>query len=319
MRSGNERLLVDHKQFLATLSPNKRNDLMTLADAPALRHLAGHVGLIALLAVGIALRVSFWGLLVPMLGIAMAFLFTLQHECTHRTPFRSGWINEWVGHACAVVLAQPFLWFRYFHLAHHRFTNDPDNDPELAGDGKPETWGQYIWHVSAIGYWVAKMHVLLGNAFGALDAPYLPPRTHARIRVEARILLMFYAVAAIALATMPWAFWIWPGPLLIGFPILRLYLLAEHAHCPAVANMFDNTRTTLTNRAVRFLAWNMPYHAEHHAAPAVPFHKLPNLHELVRKHLGTVDEGYIAFTRDYTTALTTKQASRENGWQHPKH
>lgn len=50
--------------------------------------------------------------------------------------------------------------------------------------------------------------------------------------------------------------------------------------------MFLNTRTTLTTRVVRFLAWNMPYHAEHHAMPSVPFHKLPVLHDMTAARLG---------------------------------
>jgi len=28
---------------------------------------------------------------------------------------------------------------------------------------------------------------------------------------------------------------------------------------------------------VLYLFWNMPYHAEHHMLPAVPFHALPGL------------------------------------------
>lgn len=31
----------------------------------------------------------------------------------------------------------------------------------------------------------------------------------------------------------------------------------------------------------RKLAWNMPYHAEHHAWPSVPFHFLPFVHKLL--------------------------------------
>lgn len=31
-------------------------------------------------------------------------------------------------------------------------------------------------------------------------------------------------------------------------------------------------RATLTLSLVRLFAWNMPYHAEHHTYPAVPFH-----------------------------------------------
>jgi fatty acid desaturase len=82
-------------------------------------------------------------------------------------------------------------------------------------------------------------------------------------------------------------------------PFLRLYLLAEHGDCPQVANMLENTRTTFTNRVVRFVAWNMPYHAEHHCYPAVPFHNLPALHDIAREQLQVTAPGYVAFSRDY--------------------
>ena len=95
----------------------------------------------------------------------------------------------------------------------------------------------------------------------------------------------------------------WLLPLVLGQPFLRLYLLAEHGRCPMVANMFENTRTTFTNRIVRFLAWNMPYHAEHHAMPMVPFHALPALHAEVQTHLKSVSHGYVEFTADYARDL----------------
>jgi fatty acid desaturase len=39
----------------------------------------------------------------------------------------------------------------------------------------------------------------------------------------------------------------------------------------------------------------MPYHAEHHAYPAVPFHALPALHTELREELRNRDLGYSAF------------------------
>jgi fatty acid desaturase len=75
--------------------------------------------------------------------------------------------------------------------------------------------------------------------------------------------------------------------------------LAEHGDCPQVTNMFENTRTTFTTRAVRFLAWNMPFHVEHHVYPSVPFHRLPMLHGLMQDRLQVTSQGYAAFTRDY--------------------
>ncbi len=96
---------------------------------------------------------------------------------------------------------------------------------------------------------------------------------------------------------------VWLIPVAIGFPVLRLYLLAEHGRCPYVADMFVNTRTTFTTRLVRFLAWNMPYHIEHHAFPQVPFHRLPEFHTMIRDRLLTTSDGYAAFTRDYVAGF----------------
>jgi hypothetical protein len=64
-------------------------------------------------------------------------------------------------------------------------------------------------------------------------------------------------------------------PLLVGQGFLRPYLLAEHTACAFTRDCLENTRTTLTLWLVRLFAWNMPYHGEHHAYPAVPFHALP--------------------------------------------
>ena len=108
------------------------------------------------------------------------------------------------------------------------------------------------------------------------------------------------------LTVAPWLFRVWLLPLALGFPVLRLYLLAEHDRCEEVADMLRNTRTTLTNRAVRFLAWNMPFHAEHHAAPSVPFHKLPELHGHVRNRIAVLTPGYRTFTAETAGALSRR-------------
>jgi fatty acid desaturase len=47
---------------------------------------------------------------------------------------------------------------------------------------------------------------------------------------------------------------------------------------------------------VRLFTWNMPFHAAHHAYPAVPFHALPRLYALVRARLANLEPGYVAAT-----------------------
>ena len=120
-------------------------------------------------------------------------------ECTHQTLFRTSWLNEALGHAIAPILALPFIWFRYFHLAHHRYTNDPDRDLELAAEGRPETWRSYLIYLSGWGYWSAVLIVLWTDAFRNIDAPYLPPRRQDSMRREARIILGLYVFAALSL------------------------------------------------------------------------------------------------------------------------
>ncbi len=287
----------------ADLPDHMRAALTARSNSAGLWHLIGHLGLIAGLGTYVALGLPFWGVALLPLGLAMVFLFTLQHECTHQTPFRSKALNEVVGHLCGLILIQPFLWFRAFHMAHHRHTNDPDHDPELQGDAKPETWAQMAWHLGTIGYWAAKAQTLLGNAAGRTE-PYISPRAAPRIQREARLMLVAYSAAALfTLFVSPILIWVWLVPLAMGFPFLRLYLLAEHGRCPQVANMFLNTRTTRTTKLVKWLAWNMPYHAEHHAYPQVPYHQLPRVHDTVAPHLGTLTKGYTTFTKDYAKSL----------------
>ncbi|WP_424978346.1 fatty acid desaturase [Leisingera sp. S232] len=295
---------LDHTGLVKSLPPETKAALTARSDAVGLRHLALYLAALAACTVGIALQLPYWPLLMLPQGVLLVFLFTLSHECTHKTPFRSAWMNEAAGHICALAIALPFVWFRYFHLAHHKFTNDPKRDPELEQGGRPETLGSWIKYLSGWGYWKGVAQTIWRNAFGTITAPYLPERRHADMRLEARLLLAVYAAALLSLLVSLLVLWLWIVPLLIGQPALRAYLLAEHGLCPPVANMLENSRTTFTTRLVRFLAWNMPYHAEHHAFPNVPFHQLPAFHAITQDHLKSTSNGYREFTANYMKQLT---------------
>ena len=70
--------------------------------------------------------------------------------------------------------------------------------------------------------------------------------------------------------------------------------MAEHVGCDESPDLLRNTRTTLTNRLVNAIAWQMPYHAEHHLFPNVPFHALPALHAHTRDRVVVEPRGYLA-------------------------
>ncbi|MES0824123.1 fatty acid desaturase [Ruegeria sp. SCP11] len=294
---------MDHRALIASIPSEAKESLQKRSDAAGLRHLALYGALLAATSTCIAFRVPLWPLFVLPQGILLVFLFTLSHECTHKTPFRSGWLNDVIGHLVSIPIALPFTWFRYFHLAHHKWTNHPENDPELSGKPRPGNWRDLLIYLSGWTYWAAMAQVLIRNAINRIDAPYLPARQHGAMRLEARLLLGLYLAAVLSLFYSMTLFWLWFLPVLIAQPFLRLYLLAEHGMCPPVANMLENSRTTFTNRIVRFLAWNMPYHTEHHAFPNVPFHQLPALHGWTKAHLKSTSDGYSEFAVDYVKSL----------------
>ena len=69
--------------------------------------------------------------------------------------------------------------------------------------------------------------------------------------------------------------------------------------------MLSNTRTTFASRLVGWLAWQMPNHTAHHAAPQVPFHRLPALTERLRADLCATADGYPDAHRQILATLQT--------------
>lgn len=289
---------MDHKAFLAGVPAPRRAALTARSDLPGIVHFLSHVGLIGFVGALIAVQVPMWWALIPLQGVLIIALFMLAHECTHDTPFKTLWMNRAAGHFAGFLLLLPFRWFRYFHLAHHKWTNIPGKDPELAG-AKPNGMRTWLWHVSGLPVW-GRLFALIWRLVRDRETPdFLPARARPGAVKEARVMLVLYAIIAIAIPFFPAILWVWVVPVVIGQPFLRLYLLAEHGDCPQVANMLENTRTTFTHRAICWLAWNMPYHTEHHVWPNVPFHLLPSLHHDMRAHLAQTATGYIAFNRAY--------------------
>ncbi len=296
--------IVDHATLRSISRPS---------DARGLLQLAAHLAVLTATAAAVlAARETAW--LPPAVvlhGVVLTFLFAPLHECIHRTAFRSRWLNDTVAEAAGFLLVLPPRWFRAFHMAHHRYTQDPDRDPELA---RPPVAGiaAYLWRLSGLPFWQDAIVGLVRRAAGHADDPFLNAQSRPDSIREARIYLAAYVgLAAISFGTS-WdlLLWLWVLPALFGQPALRWFLMAEHTGCPKVADMRHNTRTTLTRAPLRFLCWNMCWHAEHHIAPAVPFFALPLLHRSIRAQLSVVQPGYFGFHTGLIRRL--RRAARAN-------
>jgi fatty acid desaturase len=239
---------------------------------------------------------------IVLLGLAQSALFAPVHETMHLTAFASRRVNAVVGWLAASPSLLNWHFYTVFHLAHHRFTQDPERDPEL-NPRPPAGLDSYLLRVLAVNYWRARATVIVDCWRGDLSAyPYIPVASQRRVIASVRWMCVMVAALAIGSALL-WGWWVplvfWLAPQIAGQVFLRLYLLTEHTGCDEVPNGLVNTRTTLTTAAVRLLMWNMSYHAEHHLYPSIPFHRLPSAHIAVRDRLKVIQPGYVIWHARY--------------------
>lgn len=294
-------------------NPRQLLPLHKLAALNQRSNLAGVLRLTGHLAV-IVLSGYFWGtasgwLKLPALlayGVGLALMFCPTHECIHRTAFANPQVNDAVGWFAGLLSFYNSTFYRRYHKWHHRYTQVPGKDPELS-DPKPQSLGQYLWEIGGIPWWQGKITGHLKVALGKLnDCFYLPESAHAEVIRSTRLQLGVYMAIALFSTALghPWfLFAYWLLPLALGQPLLRFVLIAEHTGCTNDDNPLTNTRTTLTLWPLRFLMWNMPYHAEHHLYPSIPFHALPDAHQQLKANFSSIEAGYLIANRTIVGAF----------------
>jgi fatty acid desaturase len=271
------------------------------SDARGLAQLGVHLALLCASGFLVWASRGHWWLAAALVlhGIVLSFLFCALHESIHGTAFASPWLNEDVAWVCGALLMLPPRYFRYFHFAHHRYTQDLALDPELATSPLSSV-ASWAWRLTGLPYWGDRLRVTLRHALTGRVSERFVPAGRARLIVrEARVLWACYGLLAVVSLyfRVDAALYYWLLPALLGQPFLRAFLMAEHTGCPLSADMFANTRTTRSNAAVRLIAWRMPYHAEHHCFPSVPFHALGALHALIGERVQVRATGYVAVHR----------------------
>ncbi|MCK1281948.1 fatty acid desaturase [Bradyrhizobium sp. 61] len=291
---------------LKPLNPAMLRELSVRSNLRGAAKSLSHYGLVVLVGALVWKVSSAWGVLwaLPLMavqGYFVAFLFMALHETAHKTAFRSRGLNLAVGYPSAFIIGQPYEYYCLFHWDHHRYTQDPDKDPELIVGVKPTSDTQLALAYSGLLQVAGRLRLMLGHAVtGKVTVPWIPENKRATIVREARAYAGLYALL---LALSLWfssalLLWVWIVPLIIGQSFLRPYLYAEHTGCDRTRSAFQNTRTTYTSAIVKWFAWNMPYHVEHHAYPSIPFHALPKLNEIVDDEIVHRGRGYIRTTRE---------------------
>ncbi|WP_146691243.1 fatty acid desaturase [Bradyrhizobium canariense] len=287
------------------LTPVQLKELSVRSNAPGLVRSITHYAAIAVIGTSIWLTMATDGrwLAVPLIaiqGYLVAFLFMPMHEAAHKTVFRSRFLNVGLGHLSALIIGYPYEYYTLFHWDHHRFTQDPTRDPELLNGTIPTSDTRLAIAYTGIQQLAKRTVLMLRHAItGNVVVPWIPENKRSLVVREARAYALIYLWLLIASIAWPTTLllWIWLVPLVLGQMILRPYLFAEHTGCERTRSAFENTRTTYTGALTKWFAWNMPFHAEHHAYPSVPFHALPKLNAMVADRIVHQGPGYRKVTR----------------------
>ncbi|MBY8974966.1 fatty acid desaturase [Rhodobacteraceae bacterium NNCM2] len=241
---------------------------------------------------------TWWAVPVFMIhGTVLNFLYAGQHELSHNTPFKTKWLNEWVGRLIGFLMIFPRDFDLIQHSAHHQYTQNWEKDGELARE--PYTLTSYLLWFWGPTYWVTRIARVFRFARGVVIEPYIRPDQEALVIREARVHLALYGLLALgSVVFQTWAVVIlWFAPLVAMKWVHQMQNTIEHLGLSHKDNILENTRSTRTNAVLRWLCWNMQYHTAHHAFPSVPFHNLRELNAKMTEGAGVPPHsmGYVEF------------------------
>lgn len=277
-------------------------ELSQRSDFRGALHTASHLAALGVSTTALWLTWGTW-ISVPLFmvqGTLLAFLYAGVHELSHWTVFKTKRLNDFFGALFGFLIFVPRDFDRFEHFEHHRYTQNPELDAEIAGR-KPFTLGTYLLYFLGPSYWFNRFRTLFRTAAGRVPQHYLSPTLKAHVIREARWYVAGYAaIAALSIYYQRWeAVTLWIAPLLTMKFMHQMQNITEHTGMPYVSDILQSTRTIRTNALMRWLAWNMPYHTAHHMYPSVPFFALPKLHAEVVRRIGQEPEtiSYLGFQK----------------------
>lgn len=294
--------LVSADWYLPDIPRKTIKELMKRSDGPAIRSTFIWLSLMIILGSGaFYLWPSWWS--APFF-LAYGILYgsasdSRWHECSHGTAFKTRWMNDVVYQiASFMMIRNPTVW-RWSHTRHHTDTYIVGHDPEIIVMRPPVLFRVFLSFFGLIGG-IQGLKNMITYSFGIISdeqKSFVPEMERPKVFFVARIWLLIY-LAVISLA-------IWTGSILplmfIGLPAFygswHVPLTGLLQHGGLADNVLDhrlNSRTVYMNPISRFIYWNMNYHIEHHMFPMVPYHHLPELHELLKDDMPAPDQSMVA-------------------------
>ncbi len=285
-----EKGLAEADWYTSPVPRDKMRRLLERRDGPALRDSLIWLGLLISSGVCGYLLWGTWWAVLPFLVYGIIYGTTSDsrwHEAGHGTAFKTDWMNNALYEVASFMVMRESMVWRWSHARHHSDTIIVGRDPEIAVPRPPDIPALLLSFFNLKGVPTYFKHLGL-HSLGRMsteEKTYIPEGEFPKIYIRARISLAIYlgvSVAAIASGSiLPFMFVGLPN--IYGAWLMPIYGYTQHAGL--AENVLDhrlNCRTVYMNPIHRFLYWNMNYHVEHHMFPLVPYHALPQLHEIIK-------------------------------------
>ncbi len=203
-------------------------------------------------------------------------LHEAAHGNIHGTRERLQWLNDLCGYLVAPLITVPFSTHRVEHFTHHRYTNQPDKDPDYVVSGM----GQGLLAFLARGLrflWVQ-------NTFLFRDYwPTAPLRERAAYVMEVTVALGWRVAFVLVVAREHAVLLLVVGYLTGAF--FTVYWFAYRPHHPyEEALRYRNTNSLIMPGWMKPLEWfwmGQNLHSVHHLFPRVPFYRYHALHQRI--------------------------------------
>jgi fatty acid desaturase len=198
-----------------------------------------------------------------------------------------------MGALWGVPILLNFSLYRYFHLDHHKSTQQP-GDSEPSGVLTPVTFFVGITNWDFV---FSFLRLSVASLFGF----YPPFVRNSKAATEVRRDAALQVTTIVFLAVLTWFFpksmslvyWL---PLQIALTLNFLFSVGEHYKCSENGNVFENTRSfKVESKLLKFVLWNGNLHAEHHYSPRTPFRDLTQIQEKLLGKIVHVEAGYSRF------------------------
>jgi fatty acid desaturase len=311
-----ERGLVAAEWYKPEVPRHVLKELMQRSDGPALRDTFIWFACLLLAGAGAWMMWGTWWC-VPLFAIYGLLYGTANdarwHEAGHGTAFRTPWMNTALYYVASfATFREPEVW-RWSHSRHHTDTIIVGRDPEIVAM-RPPVIAKVFLSFLGIPHIIGASSKMLKHAFGVKDEvekTYIPEHLWPKIFMTARLWVLInvatFAAAIWSRSILPMLF-IGPLPLMYGAWLAYLFGLTQHVGLAEdVLDHRLNARTVHMNPVFRFLYWNMNYHLEHHMFPMVPYHRLPDLHEVIKADLPEAYPSTYVALREVVTALNRQR------------